>query len=174
MQIDPGVLRAVVSLRAQQEFPAGTERRQAARQRQKAGRRVIFRRLVCPLPRDPRASGTATNLVFNHGRVLAASKQIDINSPKQNYFLLERKRPQREAFRHMPVERILIETDSPELSPPPEQNPWPLHESAGGTSLNHPANLAVALKSLASTLDREEEEMAALTTRNWQRLFGPA
>ncbi len=90
------------------------------------------------------------------------------------YFLLDRKRPQREAFRQMPPERILLETDSPELSPPPEHNPWPLHETAGGKSLNHPANLAVALKSLASTLDREEAEMAALTTRNWQRLFGPA
>jgi hypothetical protein len=84
MDIDAGAPGAVVSLRAEQEFHAATERRQAARQRQKAGRRVIFRRLVCPLPRDHRASGTVTNLVFNHGRVLVASKQIDINSPKQN------------------------------------------------------------------------------------------
>ena len=33
------------------------------------------------------------------------------------YFLLERKRPQREAFRLMPLDRLLIETDAPELSP---------------------------------------------------------
>ncbi len=90
------------------------------------------------------------------------------------YFLLERKRPQRDAFRLMPPERILIETDAPELSPPPEHNPHPLTDFQEGRPLNHPANLLVALHSLAGTLDREAGDVATLTTQNWERLFAPS
>ena len=88
------------------------------------------------------------------------------------YFLLDRKRPQREPFRHMPPDRILIETDSPALSPPPEHNPHPLTDSATGETLNHPANLTVALQSLALTLEQPAESVAQLTCANWERLFG--
>lgn len=87
-------------------------------------------------------------------------------------FLLDRKRPQREAFRLMPPERILIETDAPALSPPPEHNPHPLTDPATGEILNHPANLTVALQSLAETLGIEIETVARLTAANWERLFG--
>lgn len=88
------------------------------------------------------------------------------------YFLAERKRPQREAFKAMPRGRILLETDSPELAPPPDLNPWLLTDPAGGSALNHPANLLTACQSLAEVLDCPPEEVAALTTANWKRLFG--
>ena len=73
----------------------------------------------------------------------------------------------------MPPERILIETDAPELSPPPEHNPHPLTDPQDGRSLNHPANLLVALHSLAGILGREANDVATLTTHNWESLFGP-
>jgi TatD DNase family protein len=88
------------------------------------------------------------------------------------YFLLDRKRPQREAFRQMPADRVLIETDAPELSPPPEHNPWPLTQAGTNQPLNHPANLRTALTALAAVLEQSEETMATLTTQNWERLFG--
>ena len=87
------------------------------------------------------------------------------------YFLAERKRPQREAFRAMPADRILVETDSPELAPPPEMNPWPLTDPATGSALNHPANLRTACESLAEILGCSAAEAAELTTANWRRLF---
>ena len=90
------------------------------------------------------------------------------------YFLLDRKRPQREAFRLMPPDRILIETDAPALSPPPERNPHPIIAAAGGELLNHPANIVTCLRSLAETLERPEAEIAVLTSCNWERLFGQA
>ncbi len=90
------------------------------------------------------------------------------------YFLLERKRPQREAFRLMPPERILIETDAPALGPPAAANPYPLTDRVTGDALNHPANITIALRSLATTTGRTEEETAQLTTANWERIFGQA
>lgn len=88
------------------------------------------------------------------------------------YFLLERKRPQREAFRKMPADRVLIETDAPEMAPPAEHNPWPLPESGTGRTLNHPANLKTALTALAAVLEQDGETIASLTAQNWERLFG--
>ena len=88
------------------------------------------------------------------------------------HFLLERKRPQREAFRLMPRERILIETDSPALSPPQSLNPFPLTDPVTGGELNHPANIATALRSLAGCLAMDPADAADLTTGNFERLFG--
>ena len=82
-----------------------------------------------------------------------------------------RKRPQREDFRLMPPDRILIETDAPALSPPSEHNLHPLTDPATGEPLNHPANLKVALHALAETLGCDTAAAAALTTANWIRLF---
>jgi TatD DNase family protein len=89
------------------------------------------------------------------------------------YFIHERKLSQREAFRWMPRERILIETDAPELSPPVGHNPYPLTDPVSGLPLNHPANLKTALRSLAEVLDSDVESISLLTMRNWEHLFGP-
>lgn len=77
----------------------------------------------------------------------------------------------RRAFREMPRDRILLETDAPSLGPPPAQNPHPLRDPATGAPVNHPANLTVSLFTLAETLELSPEETAALTTENWRRLF---
>jgi TatD DNase family protein len=88
------------------------------------------------------------------------------------YFLLDRKKPQRDAFAVMPPDRILIETDAPDLYPPPEHNPHPLTDPATGKTINHPANLVVALTALAEVLQQPPEVVATLTSANWSRLFG--
>ncbi|RYD35430.1 MAG: TatD family deoxyribonuclease [Verrucomicrobiaceae bacterium] len=87
-------------------------------------------------------------------------------------FLAARKQNRREAFRRIPRERILIETDAPDLGPPPELNPHPLTDARTEKPLNHPANLRLSLESLAAVLEFSVEETAELTTGNWHRLFG--
>ena len=89
------------------------------------------------------------------------------------YFLHDRKRPQRDAFRLMPPDRILIETDAPALGPPLEHNLHLLTNPVTGEPLNHPVNLRVALIALAETLGCTPAAAAGFTAENWTRLFAP-
>lgn len=86
-------------------------------------------------------------------------------------FLHVRKAAQREVFREVPEDRLLVETDAPDLAPPPEVNPHPLQDAAG-KGINHPGNLVVAYEALATlrgwTLAHLQEVVAA----NFARLFG--
>lgn len=86
------------------------------------------------------------------------------------YFLHERKAPQREMFRGLPEDRLLVETDAPDLVPPHGHNPHPLH-IGDGSAVNHPANLTVAVRALADIRGETAEHIAALTASNWRRLF---
>ena len=85
-------------------------------------------------------------------------------------FLHERKSAQREIFRTLPADRILVETDAPDLAPPPEQNPHPL-AGENGKVLNHPANIAVAYDALAEIRGMTREKLAVVVHENFARLF---
>lgn len=86
------------------------------------------------------------------------------------YFLYERKAAQREIFMHLPADRLLVETDAPDLAPPPERNPLPL-SGADGKPLNHPANLLTAYDALAEIRGVNREVLAAGVAQNFTRLF---
>jgi len=87
------------------------------------------------------------------------------------YFLHERKSPQRDIFRQLPADRLLVETDAPDLAPPPERNPRPLL-SEDGKILNHPANLVLAYDALGEIRRMSREELATQVAGNFGRLFG--
>ena len=86
------------------------------------------------------------------------------------YFLHERKSAQREIFRTLPADRILVETDAPDLAPPPERNPHPL-TGENGKTLNHPANLVLACDALAKIRGMSREALAITVKKNAARLF---
>jgi len=86
------------------------------------------------------------------------------------YFLHERKAAQREVFRQVPVDRLLVETDAPALPPPDERNAYPLRDPDGET-LNHPANIALTYKALAEIRGLPVETLAAQVEENFARLF---
>jgi len=86
------------------------------------------------------------------------------------YFLHERKQRQRETFKQVPPDRLLIETDAPDQLLPPELNRFPL-ASPDGKPLNHPANLAVVYEELARFLGRKPREMASQVEENFLRVF---
>jgi TatD DNase family protein len=86
------------------------------------------------------------------------------------YFLHERKAAQREIFRHLPADRLLVETDAPDLAPPPERNLRPL-SGADRKMLNHPANLLVAYDALAEIRGMTREEIATVVAENFERFF---
>jgi len=102
------------------------------------------------------------------------------------YFAHERKARQRETFRRVPGERLLIETDAPDQLLPDGQysafrlqnsnlNRVPLHalaDAATGRALNHPANLAAVYAFAAELRGVTDAALAAQVEANFQRLFG--
>jgi TatD DNase family protein len=89
------------------------------------------------------------------------------------YFAHERKARQREAFRRVPVGRLLIETDAPDMLPPEKYIRRPLRDSATNTPLNDPANLPGVYEFAATLREQPLDELAAQVEKNFQRLFGP-
>ena len=87
------------------------------------------------------------------------------------YFLHERKAKQRDVFRSVPPERLLVETDAPDQMPPESAVIHPLAGPAG-RPLNHPANLPAICRNLAEFLGLPEESLAAQVAQNFARLFG--
>jgi TatD DNase family protein len=92
------------------------------------------------------------------------------------YFALERKQRQRDAFLHLPAERLLIETDAPDQALPAARMKYTLDGAPAGSEhakpLNHPANLP-AVYAFAAELYREPmESLAARVEANFTRLFG--
>jgi len=82
-------------------------------------------------------------------------------------FLQPRKATVLDVFRHLPRERIVLETDAPDMLPPPAYVSHPLPENR-----NHPANLPAVAGGLAATLGMRLEDLAELTTNNARACFG--
>ena len=77
------------------------------------------------------------------------------------YFLHDRKAAALDVFRNLPKDRLLLESDAPDMAPPESARSHPLP----GT-LNHPANLPEIGRRLAGLLAMEVDDFAALTDRN--------
>lgn len=80
------------------------------------------------------------------------------------HFLHPRKAKVLEVFRKLPADRILLETDAPEMIPPEDFVKFSL-----GAGVNHPANL----RSIAEALERETHGgMLGKITENGKRFWG--
>ncbi|MBI3413791.1 MAG: TatD family hydrolase [Verrucomicrobia bacterium] len=88
------------------------------------------------------------------------------------YFMHERKQRQRETFKLVPPDRLLIETDAPDQLLPAEYNHHPLLDSASGKPINHPANLGSVYEFVANMLNEPLEILTQRVEGNFLRLFG--
>lgn len=86
------------------------------------------------------------------------------------YFGHARKAAQLAAFAHVPLERLLAESDAPDMWPPADLNPHPLEHE--GKELNHPANLEVSYQLLAQVREMDVESLTLQIAENYRRLFG--
>jgi TatD DNase family protein len=87
------------------------------------------------------------------------------------YYAHERKERQRETFRHVPLDRLLIETDAPDQSLPGQRVKFPLNDPSG-KSINHPANLKAVYEFAAELTGTPLEELAQRVEENFMRVFG--
>jgi len=94
------------------------------------------------------------------------------------FYAHERKTRQRETFKHVPPDRLLLETDAPDqLLPEGQAESWRPHvlslaDPTTGKPLNHPANLPAVYRFAAELLAEPLEALSARVERNFQRLFG--
>jgi TatD DNase family protein len=84
------------------------------------------------------------------------------------HFLHPRKAAVLDVFRQLPRDRILLETDAPDMPPPAEIIRHPLPEN-----LNHPANLPAIGSAFATALGMPANELAELTRYNAAVFFTP-
>jgi len=87
------------------------------------------------------------------------------------YYLHPRKEKQREVFRHVPTDRLLVETDAPDQSLPDERNTFPLLDPLGHP-INHPANLIAVYAGLAALRGESLTDLTQAVAMNFARLFG--
>lgn len=82
------------------------------------------------------------------------------------YFLNPRKAKTIDAYRAVPDDRLLIETDAPSMTPPNDliTHPLPNHQ-------NHPANLLSIAQALADQLEESANTLISRCTDNTYRFF---
>ena len=83
------------------------------------------------------------------------------------HFLHARKTTVLDMWRQLPRERILLETDAPDMRPPDAHVSHPMPGN-----LNHPANLPAIGQALAAALALPPEHLADITRANAARCFG--
>lgn len=82
------------------------------------------------------------------------------------YFLFPNKKSVIEVFRQLPANRILLESDAPDMIPPDSLVTHPLQDRC-----NHPGNLPSVGRALAAALNMNPAELAKTTRENFSRLF---
>ncbi|MDF1859373.1 MAG: TatD family hydrolase [Verrucomicrobiales bacterium] len=83
------------------------------------------------------------------------------------YFLRPDKTKKRDAFLSIPRERILLETDAPDMLPPDELIQFPL--SREGKEINHPANLRAIYEAYARWKELPVSEVISATSENFRQ-----
>jgi len=81
-------------------------------------------------------------------------------------YLHEAKTARQDIFRAIPEDRLLVETDAPDMPLPPERVIYPI------PGLNHPANIQAVYDGLAEVRGLPLHQLSAQVARNFQRLFG--
>ncbi len=132
-------------------------------------------RLLEILKREPRpACGFVLHSFGGPKEMVSQLADLGAFFSLPGYFAHERKERQRETFKHVPRERLLIETDAPDQCLPDERVEFPLPAGTNGRPLNHPANLRAVYAFAAEFLEWPLEDLARQVEANFRKVFGNA
>lgn len=112
---------------------------------------------------------SAPFLMHSYGGSIEFARELlefDVYFSFSGYFLQERKATVVEVFKQLPKERILVETDAPDMTPPEQFITHPLEEEH-----NHPANLPSIGDELVNKLGMTAQELAELSAENARACF---
>jgi TatD DNase family protein len=87
-------------------------------------------------------------------------------------FLDPRKTRQAETFKHIPRDRLLVETDAPAMPLPQAWRTHKLPPAPDGSPVNHPGNLEAAYTGLAALRGLPLTELSELVDENFRRWIG--
>ncbi len=86
------------------------------------------------------------------------------------YFAHDRKGKAREVFRRIPIDRLLIETDAPDMLGPDRCVYEKIHDESG-QAISHPLNITKIYSFVADLVGRTDEELSQIVAENFKRFF---
>jgi TatD DNase family protein len=125
--------------------------------------------LLCENPRPAR--GFVLHSYGGPAEMIPGFAKLGAYFSFPGYFLHGRKQRQRETFKQVPPDRLLIETDAPD-QPLPDTKVLHSLTTADGQPINHPANLPAVYAGLAEWLAEPLASLAARVEANFLRVFG--
>lgn len=87
------------------------------------------------------------------------------------YYLNESKKNQLDVFSQIPIDRILIETDAPDMLPPENVISHRTSRDSNETAINHPANLRCIFNHFADHLKHDPIHLEKQISDNFTRFF---
>ena len=87
------------------------------------------------------------------------------------YFFHERKAKQLELFKNLPLNRVFLETDAPDMLGP-ERSIYREFDDESSKKLNHPANIVAIYRAWASELGIDLEELRTKMKSNFETFLG--
>jgi TatD DNase family protein len=88
------------------------------------------------------------------------------------YFAQPRKIGRKEIFKRIPIDRVLIETDAPDMYPPEELRTYNAGNDHNNIPINHPGNLRSVYRFAADWLGCSFEQLETQIESNFNQMFG--
>ena len=88
------------------------------------------------------------------------------------YYLNDTKNSKLATFKHIPIERVLLETDAPDQLLPIALDGYDIKDQVQQRRLNHPANISSVYSGFAAAMDISLDDLSTQIEKNYRSLFG--
>lgn len=128
-------------------------------------------RLAAILTEHPPGSGFLLHSYGGPAEMVERFVELGAYFSISGYFLQASKSEKLAVFDRVPQDRLLLETDAPDMTPPPERRPYRLASArtdTAGKVPNHPGNLIAVYDAVAERRGMSRDDLERLITRNFE------